>query len=671
MHHPDTGWTPDEYDFEFTDPYTDFQSDDVYGYGTSCTGEYRANVTMPSWEFSAAAPTFDNFTWQLSRDIEFTSNPTNFTRQMTTGAEEQVALVTVENRDYLDSVVALNTTNLPAWIDFGIRSGTNTPDSILVKSHPQNPFVYVLIKARATMSFTVTFKSDDIHFSQGEKLVLKTEHHDMRHLNATMAMIIEKAVLVLPGNTLGVDNVITYEGDIRERQARPLTIQIGNNGNARLHYTFEPKSDWLSVSVGPGSVDRCVCHSTDVNHLCGSEAYYNDWGVQNFQGCRGNDITATFYINALTLSVGTYEDSFTISFSDQDVGEVTYVVKITVLRNLLVMSENVVEMTNIQFGQSAFKLLTVHNFYYNEKLVSDFGADCEVAMQKTLNSSVLTSVDFNAFEHPWLDAFVTPSKYRYSESKTVNISVTHGANIVPWTYTGIVELQSLIYDDSNVLTPSAIQVDEITVTFEAIFGPPSAEHTYAVWDPTPNQMVSLNSISSFMNGFSGVTGTIIGNIQNSMGNFGPTLGGSNANSEEQDTLRNYTTSTDPLVFSAGEEITLYLHTVDVAQNERTSSGGTFKAQWEEDVYSVDQKDGTHTLSLGHTTSGTFSLTILSQNDRDFTWEELRLVPGTVVVQPAEVEAETSYFDTDTDGGGHVHRGREQNCDTDFEGQIRK
>ena len=136
-------------------------------------------------------------------------------------------------------------------------------------------------------------------------------------------------------------------------------------------------------------------------------------------------------------------------------------------------------------------------------------------------------------------------------------------------------------------------------------------------------------------------------------------------------MRNYTTSTDPLVFSAGEEITLYLHTVDVAQNERTSSGGTFKAQWEEDVYSVDQKDGTHTLSLGHTTSGTFSLTILSQNDRDFTWEELRLVPGTVVVQPAEVEAETSYFDTDTDGGGHVHRGREQNCDTDFEGQIRK
>ena len=77
----------------------------------------------------------------------------------------------------------------------------------------------------------------------------------------------------------------------------------------------------------------------------------------------------------------------------------------------------------------------------------------------------------------------------------------------------------MIYDDSNVLTPSAIQVDEITVTFEAIFGPPSAEHTYAVWDPTPNQMVSLNSISSFMNGFSGVTGTIIGNIQNSMGNF--------------------------------------------------------------------------------------------------------------------------------------------------------
>ena len=685
LHGPEAGWGQnshyydgDDHGFPFTDPYMDAYQTDANdwpipsGYGTSCTGLYRANVTFEEWPWEAGVSLNHTknkeFNWTVSRDMSFSRDMFEVRRKMQKGDQEPEYFY-AHNEGEVDSVVAMNVAETPDWLRVDLAYQQNS--KVLVQSHPQNPTIYYLIKAGQSVKFKVTFNALNLEYSERENILMRTEARAMQQFTTRMVLEIERAVLVLPDDVvLSNNNVATFSSEIREGQLSVVRMKLGNNGNLPLMWNTVGGSnfDWITVTTTSSTLMQCACDQpANTNLLCGSQAYYDDWGESSFAQCRSNDFEFTVLIDANTLSLGTHVQTIEITTTDADLPSFGLRFEVEVLNNMLVMTQSMVELKNVGPGETAHSTITVSNFHYNQDLIDTFGSDLShrEAMEKTLNSSVVSMVSHDNLAYPWLDVYIPQGLYGYSESKTLNVTATHGPNVVPGSYAGSFNMSSMIYDDGASGEVSAVQIDEIAVYFEAVVGPPSNEESYVVWNKPINsnsstsasdnddsnewyygntQAYSGGNYEGFM---SNMVGTAMGQFTTSQQNWATTT---TATGTEY-ALVNYTTSTDPIELTAGETVTLTVHTVDQAGNARDGAGGMLLLKhfsttgvYGEDVYSVDEQDGTHNLHLTLTESGTFGINIFLRNEATFSWEGIDQAPSLLTCLPAPMSHTSSFFD---------------------------
>ena len=233
----------------------------------------------------------------MSRDMSFSRDMFEVRRKMQKSDQEPEYFY-AHNEGEVDSVVAMNVAETPDWlrVDLAYQQKSNA----LVQSHPQNPTIYYLIKAGQSVKFKVTFNALNLEYSERENILMRTEARAMQQFTTRMVLEIERAVLVLPDDVvLSNNNVATFSSEIREGQLSVVRMKLGNNGNLPLMWNTVGGSnfDWITVTTTSSTLMQCACDQpANTNLLCGSQAYYDDWGESSFAQCRSNDFEFTVLI---------------------------------------------------------------------------------------------------------------------------------------------------------------------------------------------------------------------------------------------------------------------------------------------------------------------------------------------------------------------------------------
>ncbi len=120
--------------FEWSRP--DFGAN--YGYGTSCTGNYTAQVEFPTWVRNWGDPPVSNHTWNVSREVEVYTDfdiSEGMAPQLETGTTRTVT-VRFDNRGRQDTVVVVPHFSWPSWLSVSV--GGNQYGNVLFLSQDAN-----------------------------------------------------------------------------------------------------------------------------------------------------------------------------------------------------------------------------------------------------------------------------------------------------------------------------------------------------------------------------------------------------------------------------------------------------------------------------------------------------------------------------------------------------